>query len=120
MVMISDFPNSDPTSYFFCLLSPELLLVVPKSESSLQRCRMFGFQLKTKVALWGQVWQTQFVTIPEERYPSRTATFIRIAPHVISSPSERLQLSFVCEEKVPIETYLQKKSPNDLRAKGDR
>lgn len=43
-------------SFAYC--SPELLFVVPKSDSSCGQDRMFGFQLKERIALRSRGWQT--------------------------------------------------------------
>jgi hypothetical protein len=47
--------------FSFCLLLPELLFVVPKSESNCGRGRMSGFQLNKRIALREGGWQMQFV-----------------------------------------------------------
>ncbi len=55
ITMKSVVPNSDPNLiYLFLLIVARTTFVVPKPESNLQRCRMFGFQLIQRIALLGE------------------------------------------------------------------
>lgn len=106
-------PNLVEINFSFCLLSPELLLCSSQIRNRVAAWNRFsGFQLNQRVALW--VWTAQTAcqkSLFTAFLACETGAFLILdqkSPY-LPSPPIRLQLSFVCEEKLPMRWCLQKK-----------